>query len=120
MHLDCQLDCQAVNYSDLVYFVLQNFTHPDMSPSAIHVEVPPRPQESSIPKSKQASIVRPSYEIREEPIHSRRPLRIVCLGAGYSGVLMGIIYDQRMQGRKIDLTIYERNETLGGTWYENT
>ncbi|KAL4966984.1 flavin-containing monooxygenase [Aspergillus stella-maris] len=60
-----------------------------------------------------------SYELREEPIHSRRPLRVVCLGAGYSGILMGIIWSQRMQNRDAELVLYERNTDLGGTWLEN-
>jgi hypothetical protein len=70
-------------------------------------------------KFKPLPTIRPSYNIREEPIHTRRPLRIVCLGAGYSGLLMGIIATQRMKDRHIELVIYERNESLGGTWLEN-
>ncbi|RFU28489.1 hypothetical protein B7463_g7837, partial [Scytalidium lignicola] len=89
-----------------------------MSPTALS-EVAPLPVEATPVKSKAPSIVRPAYEIREEPIHSRRPLRIACLGAGYSGMLMGIIFDQRMQNRNVDLVIYERNAALGGTWLEN-
>lgn len=89
-----------------------------MSPTALLEETVAVP-EVTPPKSKVPSIVRPSYQVREEPIHSRRPLRIVCLGAGYSGMLMGIIFDQRMRDRNADLVIYERNAELGGTWLEN-
>lgn len=60
-----------------------------------------------------------SYEIREEPIHARRPIRVVCIGAGYSGILMGIIWNHRMQNRNAEFVIYERNDDLGGTWLEN-
>lgn len=60
-----------------------------------------------------------TYEIREEPIHTRRPIRVICLGAGYSGILMGIIWNQRMQNRNAELVTYERNNDLGGTWLEN-
>jgi hypothetical protein len=60
-----------------------------------------------------------AYEIREEPIHTRRPMRVICLGAGYSGILMGIIWNQRMQNRNAELVIYERNNDIGGTWLEN-
>jgi hypothetical protein len=60
-----------------------------------------------------------TYEIQEQPIHTRRPIRVVCLGAGYSGILMGIIWNQRMQNRNAELVIYERNDDLGGTWLEN-
>jgi hypothetical protein len=90
-----------------------------MSPTAVlPEEVLPVP-EIPLTKFKAPSNVRLAYEIREEPIHTRRPLRIVCLGAGYSGMLMGIMADQRMQNRNIDLVLYERNDSLGGTWLEN-
>ncbi|KAL2844107.1 hypothetical protein BJY01DRAFT_264097 [Aspergillus pseudoustus] len=59
------------------------------------------------------------FEVIEEPIHARRPLRVLCLGAGYSGILLGIIWSQRMQNRDADFVIYERNNDLGGTWLEN-
>ncbi|KAF9882919.1 hypothetical protein FE257_004900 [Aspergillus nanangensis] len=60
-----------------------------------------------------------AFEIIEEPIHTRRPLRVLCLGAGYSGILLGIIWNQQMQDRGAELVIYERNDDLGGTWLEN-
>ena len=59
------------------------------------------------------------YIITEEPIRYRRPLRVVCLGAGYSGLMMGIVHNERMKQKNIDFTIYERNKDLGGTWLEN-
>lgn len=59
------------------------------------------------------------YQIREEPIHTRRPLRVVCMGAGYSGILMGIIWRQKLLKREVELAIYERNADIGGTWLEN-
>lgn len=59
------------------------------------------------------------YELLEQPIHTPRPLRVICLGAGYSGLLMGIVWSQRMQNRNAELVIYERNEDLGGTWLGN-
>lgn len=59
------------------------------------------------------------YQIREEPIHIRRPLRVICMGAGYSGILLGIIWKQRLCQRNVELVIYERNEDIGGTWLEN-
>lgn len=90
-----------------------------MSPTAVLPEEVLAVPEAPVTKFKTQANVRSGYEIREEPIHTRRPLRIICMGSGYSGMLMGIIADQRMQNRNIDLVIYERNETLGGTWLEN-
>jgi len=39
------------------------------------------------------------------------------IGAGVSGILAAIRLQQYVPG--IDLTIYEKNPALGGTWYEN-
>jgi hypothetical protein len=60
-----------------------------------------------------------NYVVTEEPIHSRRPLRIVCMGSGYSGLMMGIVYTQKLQSQNCEFTLYERNQDLGGTWFEN-
>ena len=59
------------------------------------------------------------YKVQDAPMGVRRPLRIVCIGAGYSGLMMAIIYEQKMTGRKINFEVYEMNEDLGGTWLVN-
>lgn len=59
------------------------------------------------------------YTINEAPLGTRRPIRIVCMGAGYSGLMMGIIVSERMQRDNVDFVIYDRNDDLGGTWLEN-
>jgi cation diffusion facilitator CzcD-associated flavoprotein CzcO len=63
--------------------------------------------------------VSPQYAIREEPIRTRRPLRVVCMGTGYSGLMMAIVFTQKMQDSNAEFVIYERNADLGGTWLEN-
>jgi len=63
--------------------------------------------------------VNPDYGIVEEPIGTLRPLRVVCMGAGYSGLMMAIIFNERMRDSNATLQIYERNEDIGGTWLEN-
>lgn len=60
-----------------------------------------------------------TYEILEQPIGTRRPLRVACLGAGYSGLVMGIVFSQKMLDKNAELVIYERNADIGGTWLEN-
>ncbi|KAJ0415082.1 hypothetical protein BJY00DRAFT_305134 [Aspergillus carlsbadensis] len=60
-----------------------------------------------------------TYAIREEPIGTRRPIRIACMGAGYSGLMMAIVFNEKLKGRNAEFVIYERNEDLGGTWLEN-
>jgi hypothetical protein len=66
-----------------------------------------------------AAQLNPYYEVTERPLGDRRHLRIACLGAGYSGLMMGIVFSERLQGKNADFVIYERNEDLGGTWLEN-
>ena len=60
-----------------------------------------------------------AYTVAEQPIGARRPLRLVCLGAGYSGLMMGIMFNEQMKDKNAELVIYERNKDLGGTWLEN-
>ena len=61
----------------------------------------------------------PTYTLTEKPIGTRRPIRVVCMGAGYSGLMMAIMFSQQMQGKNAELVVYERNEDLGGTWLLN-
>lgn len=70
-------------------------------------------------KSPYQSRLDPNYTIVEQPIGTRRPLRIVCLGAGYSGLMMGIVHNERMKSENVEFVMYERNPDIGGTWYEN-
>lgn len=66
-----------------------------------------------------ATALDPNYTIVEKPIGTRRPIRVACMGAGYSGLMMAIVFSQKMQDMNAELVIYERNEDLGGTWLEN-
>ncbi|KAJ5734905.1 uncharacterized protein N7483_000030 [Penicillium malachiteum] len=60
-----------------------------------------------------------AYTVTEQPIGTRRPLRLVCLGAGYSGLMIGIMFNEQRKDKNAELVIYERNSDLGGTWLEN-
>jgi hypothetical protein len=51
------------------------------------------------------------------PIDAGRPLKVICIGAGYSGILTAIRLPQRIPN--LELVIYEKNNDIGGTWYEN-
>jgi cation diffusion facilitator CzcD-associated flavoprotein CzcO len=41
------------------------------------------------------------------------------MGAGYSGLMMAIVFSQKLQNSNAEFVIYERNKDLGGTWLEN-
>jgi len=55
-----------------------------------------------------------SFSIRDTPIENFRPLKVRVIGAGYSGIYLGIRIPQRL--RNVDLKIYEKNEGIGGAW----
>ncbi|KAL4724334.1 hypothetical protein ACLX1H_008948 [Fusarium chlamydosporum] len=57
------------------------------------------------------------FVCKDAPVENQRPLKVRVIGAGYSGVYLGIRIPQRL--RNIDLRIYEKNQGLGGTWWEN-
>ena len=56
-------------------------------------------------------------KLKEEPVENFRPLRVICIGAGYSGIYMAIRIPEWL--RNVDLTVYDKNADIGGTWYEN-
>jgi len=51
------------------------------------------------------------------PIHAQRHVRIVCIGAGASGLLMA--YKLQRHFTNYSLTVYEKNPEVSGTWFEN-
>ena len=55
--------------------------------------------------------------ISERAVDQPRPLKVIYIGAGISGILAAIKFREAVPG--LDLTIYEKNPDLGGTWYEN-
>jgi hypothetical protein len=57
------------------------------------------------------------YTLHDTPIENHRPLKVIVVGAGYSGIYHGIRIPERL--RNVDLTIYDKNAGVGGTWFEN-
>lgn len=57
------------------------------------------------------------YKLGNFCIDEYRPMRVVCIGAGFSGILAGIRFPQKVPN--IDFAIYEKNPAIGGTWYSN-
>ncbi|KAJ5531135.1 hypothetical protein N7527_004528 [Penicillium freii] len=55
--------------------------------------------------------------VEDRSVDESRPLRVVIIGAGISGILSCIRFTQRIPN--IDLCIYEKNADIGGTWFEN-
>jgi len=65
-----------------------------------------------------AKMAQPSeFTLKTTPVENLRPLKVRVIGAGFSGIYLGIRIPQRL--RNVDLVIYEKNEGVGGTWWEN-
>ncbi|EXJ88120.1 hypothetical protein A1O1_05048 [Capronia coronata CBS 617.96] len=58
-----------------------------------------------------------SYTISEQPLYTPRPVRIITIGAGASGLNVARNVSRHM--KNVELQIYEKNDGVGGTWLEN-
>ena len=56
----------------------------------------------------------PAFALKNEPVENLRPLRVVVVGAGFSGIVAAIRIPEKL--RNVDLTVYEKNEGVGGVW----
>ncbi|KFY41588.1 hypothetical protein V495_04857 [Pseudogymnoascus sp. VKM F-4514 (FW-929)] len=107
----------ASHHSGIPLFALFN-----MAPSKI-MEISARPDPGFIPASEAEHENSwynqdfDGYRITEEPIFTKKQLRIVCVGAGAAG--LQIAYKAERLLENIDLQIYEKNSDIGGTWLEN-
>lgn len=54
---------------------------------------------------------------KETPVENFRRLRVVVIGAGYSGIYLNVKIPELL--RNIDLVTYEREAAVGGTWQIN-
>ncbi|KAI0136173.1 hypothetical protein BJ170DRAFT_600627 [Xylariales sp. AK1849] len=52
-----------------------------------------------------------------KPLYIEREMKIICVGAGASGLIFA--YKLQRSFEHFNLTIYEKNEEISGTWYEN-
>lgn len=57
------------------------------------------------------------YRIREQPYGTKRPVRVVLMGAGASTLNFLKKAEEHMQN--LSIRVYEKNKDVGGTWYEN-
>ncbi|KAI1608173.1 hypothetical protein EDD37DRAFT_583319 [Exophiala viscosa] len=60
-----------------------------------------------------------SYSYPDAPIGTPRALRVVCMGMGYSGLMMAMIVRSKMADANLEFQIYEKNSDQGGTWLVN-
>lgn len=57
------------------------------------------------------------FKLHDTAVENFRKMRVIVVGAGYSGIYCGIRIPERI--KNCELVIYEKNAGIGGTWYEN-
>ncbi|KAI1628632.1 hypothetical protein EDD37DRAFT_684368 [Exophiala viscosa] len=57
------------------------------------------------------------YRIQEQLVGSSKPIRVIHVGAGISGICLAKFLPERLINAT--LTCYDRNPDIGGTWLEN-
>ena len=60
---------------------------------------------------------KPSIELEDRYIDETRSLRVAVIGAGLAGITASILLPAKVPG--VQLTIFEKNFDVAGTWYEN-
>jgi hypothetical protein len=58
-----------------------------------------------------------NYRIKEQLCGTERPLRVIHIGAGASGIQLAKCLPELLNN--VDFTCYDKNPEIGGTWYEN-
>uniref|UniRef100_A0A8H7K2J8 FAD/NAD(P)-binding domain-containing protein n=1 Tax=Bionectria ochroleuca TaxID=29856 RepID=A0A8H7K2J8_BIOOC len=64
-----------------------------------------------------ANAAKEQYEILEQPLGTTQHVRLVCIGAGASGI--SLIHTLKVHLTNYEITVYEKNPQVGGTWFEN-
>ena len=59
-----------------------------------------------------------SYKTVEEVMGAGRPIRIIVIGAGASG--LNVIRNTKVHMKNVELQVYEKNGVVSGTWFENS
>lgn len=60
-----------------------------------------------------------AYTIPDTLLGSRRPIKVIVIGFGFSGINISYILGKQTKNSNVTLQFYDKNPELGGTWYEN-
>lgn len=52
------------------------------------------------------------FTIKDEPVENQRPMRVIVIGAGFSGIYTTIRLSQRL--RNVSIQVYEQNKETSG------
>ncbi|KAI0777099.1 FAD/NAD(P)-binding domain-containing protein [Irpex lacteus] len=72
------------------------------------------PSEASIPPIFEEDAF---YKAPEFSIDDYRPMKVRCIGAGFSGIVCALRFRQKIAN--LDFNIYEKQDGVGGTWFAN-
>lgn len=59
------------------------------------------------------------YKHPSQPLRTPRPLRIIVVGAGVSGIAAVKLFRETFPNGDVELVLYEKNADVTGTWLEN-
>lgn len=59
------------------------------------------------------------YRFANQWLGKPKPVRVVVIGAGVGGIAAVKLFHETFKDRPATLTIYEKNDDVGGTWLEN-
>lgn len=77
----------------------------------------------SLPITSEGSDVKyplPPYQFLNQYHSKPSKLRVAGAGAGATGICLAYKLDRLLEPGTFDLTLYEKNQHFGGTWFENT
>ena len=60
------------------------------------------------------------YKVLNQYHSKPRKLRVACVGAAFSGICLAYKMEKILEPGSWELTLFDKNPHLGGTWYENT
>lgn len=60
-----------------------------------------------------------AYAYSHQYLRKARPVRIIIIGCGVSGIAAVKMFKDRFKDQPVELIIYEKNNSVGGTWFEN-
>ncbi|KAI6086397.1 putative dimethylaniline monooxygenase [Hypoxylon rubiginosum] len=69
--------------------------------------------------SKDGNDTTDQYIIPDTLLGYRRPIKVIVIGFGFSGINISYILNRQVKNSNISLQFYEKNPELGGTWFEN-
>ena len=68
-------------------------------------------KENSVKTSQHATN---DFQMHDAVVENFRPIKVIVIGAGYSGIYHGIRIPERI--KNCELVIYDKNAGVGGTW----